>query len=128
MEMVEFILYVAQQETAKEFYAKILLKQPILDVEGMTEFLLNDNCKLGLMPQDNIAKILQPIMPHPSEANGAPRCELYIYVDSPQDYLERAFNAGAVLISPNRRREWGDEVGYCADLDGHVIAFAKKVS
>lgn len=127
MEMVEFILYVAQQETAKEFYAKILQKPPVLNVEGMTEFLLNDNCKLGLMPQDNIARILQPIMPHPSEANGTPRCELYMYVDSPQDYLERAFNAGAVLISPNRRREWGDEVGYCADLDGHVIAFAKKV-
>lgn len=125
--MVEFILYVAQQGAAREFYAKILQKQPVLDVDGMTEFLLNDNCKLGLMPEDNIAKILQPITPHPNEANGAPRCELYIYVDSPQDYLERAFNAGAVLISPNRRREWGDEVGYCADLDGHIIAFAKKV-
>lgn len=126
METVEFILYVARQGAARDFYSKVLMKEPVLDVEGMTEFELNAGCKLGLMPEEGIAKILQPILPHPSEAQGAPRCELYLYVDSPQDYLERAFGAGAVLISPNRMREWGDEVGYCADLDGHVVAFAKK--
>jgi len=126
MEKVEFILYVHNKKVASSFYTSVLQKEPINDNEGITEFELSTNCVLGLLPEQGIAKILQPIMPHPSQANGIPRCELYLYVDSPQDYLERAFSAGAVLVSPNKIRDWGDEVGYCADPDGHIVAFAKK--
>lgn len=127
MEKVEFILYVHNKKVASDFYASVLEKKPINDEDGITEFELGSNCILGLMPEQGIAKILQPIMPHPSLANGTPRCELYLHVDNPQNYLERAFMAGAVLISPNKMRDWGDEVGYCADLDGHILAFARKV-
>lgn len=126
MEKVEFILYVHDKKVASSFYASVLNKKPFNDNEGITEFELGDSCVLGLMPEDGIAKILQPIMPHPSQASGTPRCELYLYVDNPQEYLERAFAAGAVLISANKLRDWGDEVGYCADPDGHVVAFARK--
>jgi uncharacterized glyoxalase superfamily protein PhnB len=127
MEKVEFILYVHNAKVASNFYEAVFQKKPFNVDAGITEFELTSNCVLGLMPEANISKILQPIMPHPSQANGIPRCELYLYVDSPEDYLQRAFDAGAVLISPNQRRDWGDEVGYCADPDGHVVAFAKKI-
>ena len=55
--MVEFILYVRNQEESKNFYKILLDKEPSLNVPGMTEFLLEENCKLGLMPNDGIGKI-----------------------------------------------------------------------
>ena len=127
MEKVEFILYVHNKKVASDFYKAVLNKDASNDDAGITEFELTKGCILGIMPESGMAKVLQPIMPHPAQANGIPRCELYLYVNNPQEYLERAFKAGAVLISPNQRREWGDEVGYCADPDGHIVAFARKL-
>ena len=54
--MVEFILYVADQNRSRNFYAQVLQKEPSLNVPGMTEFDLNETCKLGLMPENGIAK------------------------------------------------------------------------
>lgn len=80
---VEFILYVKDQFISKEFYRQILFSEPILDVSGITEFYLSDNCKLGLMPEDGIARIITPIMSHPDIGRGIPRCELYLFVEDP---------------------------------------------
>jgi lactoylglutathione lyase len=93
----------------------------------MTEFTLFDNCKLGLMPNAGIAKILADKTPHPNEGSGIPRCELYLSVDDIQVEFENALKSGAVLISPIMDRDWGDRVCYFADPDGHIIAFAEKM-
>lgn len=74
MEVIEFILYVSDQRLSKEFYSKVLQFKPSLDVSGMTEFTLAENIKLGLMPNDGIAKILTPKVPHPAEGSGIPGC------------------------------------------------------
>lgn len=124
---IQFILYVSNQEKSKTFYADLLNKQPILHVPGMTEFLLSENTKLGLMPENGIVKILGTATPHPNLGNGIPRCELYLKVKNAQNYMERGLKNGAVLISPLQYRDWGDNVGYLLDLDGHVIAFADLV-
>lgn len=119
------ILYVADQQRSRIFYEKILFQKPTLDVPGMTEFQLTENFKLGLMPEKGIAKIITPHTPHPESGNGIPRCELYLIVDNPAETLELAVKAGAKKISKAETRDWGDTVAYCADLDGHIIAFAK---
>ena len=119
------ILFVADQERSKLFYEAVLEKKPVLDVPGMTEFFLTDNFKLGLMPENGIAKILIPQTVHPASGNGIPRCELYLFVKNPAESLQSAINAGASGISKAEERSWGDQVAYCADPDGHVIAFAK---
>jgi lactoylglutathione lyase len=119
------ILYVGLQERSKLFYQTILQKKPVLDVPGMTEFILTDNFKLGLMPEKGIAKILVPHTAHPESGNGIPRCELYLFVDNPSEALQNAVSAGANEISKAEIRDWGDLVAYCADPDGHIIAFAK---
>ncbi|MCC6383700.1 MAG: hypothetical protein IT241_00905, partial [Bacteroidia bacterium] len=100
--------------------------QADLNVPGMTEFHLSDNCKIGLMPNKGIAKILADKAPHPDNANGIPRCELYLYVDSIQLEFDHAIQSGAKLISPISDRDWGDRVCYFLDPDGHIIAFAEK--
>ncbi|HMT11149.1 MAG TPA: VOC family protein [Ignavibacteria bacterium] len=123
----EFILYVSDQEKSCDFYKKVLLLEPVLNVEGMTEFDLAGGTKLGLMPEKGIAKILGSKMPEPSTGNGIPRCELYLYVNDPNAYIKRSIEAGAVEVSPLESRAWGDIAGYLADPDGHVIAFAQKL-
>lgn len=124
----EFILYVNDQQKSTDFYTKLLRKNPDLNVPGMTEFILSENCKLGLMPNKGIAKILLDKTPHPDEGNGIPRCELYFYVDNIVLEFENAMKIGAKLISSIQDRDWGEKVCYFADLDGHIIAFAKKIN
>ena len=122
----EIILYVSDQERSKEFYSILLNKQPSLHVPGMTEFILTDNLKLGLMPEKGIAKILVDKTPHPSTGNGIPRCELYFHTDNIEATFNLAKKAGAKEISPILPRDWGDTVCYVSDIDGHIIAFAEN--
>lgn len=124
---LEFILYVSNQEKSTKFYETILQQNPSLDVPGMTEFTINEFVKIGLMPNEGIAKIITPILPHPTSGNGIPRCELYLQVENLETIFEEAKRAGAIEISPIALRDWGDTVGYVADFDGHVIAFATKI-
>ncbi len=126
--LIEFILYVNDQQMSCEFYQKILRKQPELNVPGMTEFYLSEQCKLGLMPNKGIARILNEKTPHPDAGNGIPRCELYLYVNNIETEFENALNSGAKLISPVEDRDWDDRVCYFTDPDGHVIAFAEKIT
>lgn len=127
IQFIETVLYVNDQQASADFYTKIFRRNPDLNVPGMTEFQLAENCKLGLMPNNGIAKILSGRTPHPDQGNGIPRCELYFYVEDLELESDNAINSGAKLISPIEDRDWGDKVCYFADLDGHIIAFAKKL-
>ncbi len=120
-----FILYVSDQERSRQFYEAVLERTPILHVPGMTEFKITEGVVLGLMPEGGIAKIVSPPLPLPAQGNGIPRCELYLIVADPVESLKRALTVGATLVSNSSSRDWGDEVAYCSDPDGHVIAFAK---
>lgn len=122
----EFILYVKDQQKSRDFYSAVLNLKPSLDTDGMTEFMLSENTRLGLMPEKGIAKILGGKTPHPETGNGIPRCELYLYIDNVNEYYTRALENGADELSPVQPRNWGDTAGYVSDPDGHIIAFAEK--
>ncbi len=124
---VEFILYVADQSRSSAFYARLLGAAPTLDVPGMTEFTLGSGCKLGLMPENGIARIISGPLPHPSRGSGVPRCELYLMVDDHEAAVSRAADAGADLVSAASDRDWGHRVAYFADPDGHVIGLARRL-
>lgn len=126
-EKVQFILYVSEQTRSRDFYKKVFQIEPSLDVPGMTEFQLSKTCKLGLMPEKGITKILSNKTPPPESGNGIPRCEIYIHVEQLEEYYERAIEAGAKEVSPIGKRDWGDLAGYVSDPDGHIIAFAKSI-
>jgi uncharacterized glyoxalase superfamily protein PhnB len=127
IQLIETILYVEDQQASTEFYTKILRQKPDLNVPGMTEFRLAENCKLGLMPNSGIAKILSNKTPHPVQGNGIPRCELYLYVEDIELEFSNAIESAAKLISPIENRDWNDRVCYFADPDGHILAFAEKL-
>jgi uncharacterized protein len=120
------IFYVNDQPVSSTFYRHVLDQNPRLDVEGMTEFDLNDGMVLGLMPEAGIKRLLGDVIRDPALGRGIPRAELYLLVEEPQVYYQRALDAGAKPLSPLGIRNWGDEVAYCEDLDGHILAFAKR--
>lgn len=126
--LIETILYVNDQQSSTDFYTKLFRQNPNLNVPGMTEFRLAENCKLGLMPNKGIAKILSDKAPHPDQGNGIPRCELYFYVENIELEFENATKIGAKLISEIKDQDWGDKVCYFSDIDGHIIAFAEKLN
>lgn len=119
-----FILYVASQDAARDFYAAVLAADPRLDVPGMTEFQLGGGAVLGLMPEAGIRRLLGPALPDPASGTGVPRAELYLRVADPEAHLTRVVAAGGRLLSPVQPRGWGHRAGYGADLDGHIVAFA----
>ncbi|WP_238917104.1 VOC family protein [Clostridium sp. YIM B02555] len=127
-ENLMIIFYVKDQGKSKVFYKKLLGYEPTLDVVGMTEFQMVNNVLLGLMPEEGIMRILENKIPNPKDANGVPRSELYIFVDDPDEYYLRAITAGGTGISKTELRDWGDYVAYCSDVDGHILAFAKKAN
>lgn len=121
------ILYVADQVRSKRLYATMLGVEPVLDVPGMTELPLTEGARLGLMPSDGIKRLLGDAIAHPDEARGIPRCELYLRVDDPRAWYERALAAGARAIDEPRERSWGELAAYVADPDGHLVAFARPL-
>ncbi|MBK6610985.1 MAG: lactoylglutathione lyase [Sphingobacteriales bacterium] len=127
IKFTEIILYVKDQDASCKFYQNIFRRPPDLNVPGMTEFNISNNCKVGLMPNKGIANILGPKMPHPDTGTGIPRCELYLQVDNIQEEFENAIKSKAALISPIIDRDWGDKVCYFSDPDGHIIAFAESI-
>lgn len=123
---VETILYVNDQATSARFYQQLFRQAPSLNVPGMTEFIVGDNCKIGIMPNKSIAAILTDKTQHPDKGNGIPRCELYLHIEDIQREYDNALASGATLISPILDRDWGDTVCYFSDPDGHIIAFARR--
>ena len=125
---IHTILYVKNQEKSTAFYEKIFRRKADLFVSGMTEFCLSQDFTLGLMPNEGIANILKDKTPHPETGTGIPRCEMYFYVENLVDEYEILQNIGIEMVSTLSERNWGDEAFYFADLDGHIIAFAKKIN
>lgn len=117
-----FIFYVSDQAASTGFYSKVLEIEPRLNVPGMTEFEIGSSAILGLMPHKGAARLLG----EPAYGGSGPKAELYLIVDEPGGYHNRALLAGAREISPLGRRDWGHSVAYSIDPDGYVIAFAEE--
>lgn len=122
-----FILYVKDQMRSTAFYSHVFGCSPSLNVPGMTEFILSENCVLGLMPVSGIKRLLGNNLPNPELATGIPRSEIYLLVKSPIEYHRRSIEAGARELSGLADRDWGDRVAYSLDPDGHVLAFAEQI-
>lgn len=121
-----FILYVDDQEKSTEFYAKVLNLDPSLHVPGMTEFTLGNGCKLGLMPKKGIKNLLRNGLKNLDFGKGVLCSEVYLLVDNPEIYHQRALAHGARELSKISKREWGDVAAYSLDSDGYVLVFARS--
>ncbi|MBI5169449.1 MAG: VOC family protein [Candidatus Eisenbacteria bacterium] len=126
MSAAHFIFYVADQRASTAFYTHVLGRTPRLDVPGMTEFALGGDAVLGLMPEAGIRRLLGDALADPASARGVARAELYLLVSDPAAHHARALEAGATELSALTPRDWGHDVSYARDPDGHVLAFARE--
>lgn len=125
MHRTSFIFYVENQKKSRQFYESLFAMWPSTDEPGKTEFILGDGAVLGLIPISKAKRLLGDGINDPALAKGVPRAELYIHVWYADLYLTRAESAGGKILSTVKMREWGEEVGYASDPDGHILAFAK---
>ena len=122
------IIYVENQEKARDFYKQVLAMEPLMDVPGMTEFKLDKNVLLGIMPNEGIARIMEGKVKNLGKSAAVPKCELYLPVDDPDEYYHRLIKAGGTGIVEGKARPWGDYTAYGMDPDGNLIAFAKSTN
>ncbi len=125
MNEVYFILYVRDQARSTRFFEATLNMKATLEVQGITEFALNDSTKLAVMPESGIKRLLGEALPDPAQSRGTPRAEVYLLVDDPAAYHARAITAGAKELRPLLATDWGHDVAYSLDPDCHVLAFAR---
>ncbi|MCA9790716.1 MAG: VOC family protein [Candidatus Eremiobacteraeota bacterium] len=118
MQAAHFILFVNDQARSGDFYRAVLTLEPRLDVPGMTEFELLSGAILGLMPVTSAQRLGLPA--------GRGGSELYLVVSETERAVARALAAGATLLSPLGPRDWGAQVAYLQDPDGHVLALADR--
>jgi uncharacterized glyoxalase superfamily protein PhnB len=120
----EFIFYVSSQAASRDFYRAALGAEPTLDVTGITEFELPGGSTLGLMRESSIRRLLPGAFKQDSVID--PRAELYLVVEGVDQWHHRALAAGGRELSAPADRDWGHRVGYIADPDGHIVAFAEE--
>jgi catechol 2,3-dioxygenase-like lactoylglutathione lyase family enzyme len=118
------ILYVDDQHRSTEFYTVVLKQQPRLNVPGMTEFELMPDAILGLMPKSGMLRLFANQLPNALPPTDRLRAEIYLMVDDPAVYHQRALDCGARNVSDLAERDWGHRAAYCLDPDGYVLAFA----
>lgn len=122
------ILYVQDQARSTTFYSRVLGCEPTLYAPGMSEFTLSNDCILGLMPISGVQQLVGSKLKEPVANARGPRVELYLVVENPLAFHQRAIEAGAVELSELLARDWGDCVAYSLDPDGHVLAFATPLA
>jgi uncharacterized glyoxalase superfamily protein PhnB len=127
MKEVYFLLYVTDQAKSAAYYGAVLDLQPIVDVPGITEFRLRDGTVLAVMPLTSAARLLGAEHFASLSVPHAPKAEVYLVVDDPARYHQRALEHGGQEISPLLARDWGHRAAYSMDSNGHVLAFAEKL-
>ena len=121
---IKTVFYVEDLDTSKQFYATILDQTPILDAPELVEFQLMPNVKLGLVPLRGIVRTLNLAVRHRPEGC-MPACEICLQHEDPEGCLVLFEAAGGKLIQPLKHMDWGEEVAYGLDPDGHMIAFSR---
>lgn len=105
-------------EKATAFYEKGL-GLPKMDFPGNVSFFMLNGTWLSLYPWDLLAQDATVA----SEGSGFRGVALAHNVTDEEQVLQlldKAQNAGATLIKPGQKTEWGGFSGYFADLDGHL--------
>ena len=125
MQQAMFFLFVADLARSRAFFAALLGREPKLEEPGMCEFLLAGGGSLGLMLGSGAAQLLGEAAGGIGAREAPPRGELYLRLPDADAALARAEAAGGRLLLPMAARNWGEEVAYLADPDGHLVGLAR---
>ncbi len=120
------ILAVRDLARSRAFYSALLGWQVTTVAPAYVELTHPAGMRLGLYVREGFGRNVgrTPIAAAGEELHAA---ELYFHTADPIAVVERAAPLGGRTLSALARREWGDEVLYLADPDGHVVAVARPV-
>lgn len=107
------------------FYQQAFGWQVAVAAPVYTEFELPGGQRLGLYQREGFALSCggEAVDVLADRVSGA---ELYLVCADLAASIEAILRAGARALSPRAKRDWGDEVAYFRDPDGHVIALASQ--
>ncbi len=117
------ILAVEDARRSAAFYRDAFGWSVTVEEDVYVELALPERLRLGLYRRDGYARNTG-VEAAEIPADRAGPAELYVHVDDLGEMLARVTRAGGRVLSERARRPWGDEVGYVADPDGHVVAIA----
>lgn len=117
------ILAVRDLPAMVAFYRAVLGWPAVVEAPVYVELQHAGGVRLGLYVDRNFGVNLGAV---PPPAPPLTRTELYLDCDDLPAAIDRALAAGARLLSPRARRDWGDDVAYLADPEGNVIALAGR--
>ncbi len=121
-----FIIYVEDLSKTKLFYELLFNITPIIDEPGMCEYELPDGSLLGIMPNTSMEKLFGKSFEKQKNRKALPKTEFYFHVDDALSLHKRALQLGALEIREYAEMDWGDNVAYSINHDGHILAFADK--
>ena len=113
---------------AARFYGEAFGWQPSVETPPYVELALPGGMRLGLYARERYTSNFGGIVAPVPARDTVSASELYIYATDLEQAMRAALKAGARLLAPLRRRDWGDEVAYFADLDANVLALARPLS
>ncbi len=124
---MQVTLAVSDLQRSLEFYERVFgwPRNDAIDFDTYVELLPPSGGAVGLFERDGYAEIVDAAPSQPADGEVAP---VYLYVRVPDVRATTAAleEAGARLLSPLRRRSWGEEAAWYADPDGNVVAVAQE--
>jgi catechol 2,3-dioxygenase-like lactoylglutathione lyase family enzyme len=121
------ILAVEDPERSARFYTAAFGWRQAVSVPVYAELLQPGGLRLGLYQRVAFGRNTGRV-PAPIAAGELAPAELYLHAGDPAEICRRLRAAGARELSPLSPRDWGDEVAYFADPDGHVIAVGRPLA
>ncbi len=121
------ILISSDLAKSKMFYSLLFDTQPIVDEENIVEFEIVPGFIIGLATDELQTKLFDPDIFAKYRNNSGSNAELYIECENAEEMHKKALSLGCLELSPFTKRDWGDEVGYSINHEGHILAFALKM-
>lgn len=121
------ILAVRDLARARAFYRDAFGWAQPVDAPVYAEFELPGGMRLGVYQREGFARNTG-LEPSAVPVGAISSTEIYLHVDDLPAAVARLGSAGARLLSPASKRDWGDEAAYFADPDGNVIVVAKPLA
>lgn len=121
------ILAVADLERAVRFHTLAFGWHITVRAAVYIELALPDGMRLGLYQRSGFER--NTGMPAsdcpPGHTTGT---ELYLYVDDIEVASARLTGLGALCLSPQSLRPWGEQAAYFRDPDGNVVVLARPAA
>ncbi len=126
MNKTYFIIYVDDIDKTKMFYELLFDINPEIDESGMCELELPNGAVLGIMPNSSLEKLFGAEYKVNDKKNSSPKFEFYFQIDNAEALHKKALQLGALELRKFTKMDWGDNVAYCVNHDGHILAFAER--